>query len=255
MATELQAVRHELKYLIDEGQARMMRDLIRGHTVLDENMPTDDCWGYSVRSLYLDSPALELCRQSIQGHKNRFKLRVRYYDDAPEHPVCFEIKQRLGEVIRKQRALVKRRSAVALMEGHQPQLRDLEKYNAKSEAALHRFCRLRDQVRAIPQAYVVYAREAHVSPGTNDLRITFDRQIMGCPYLRENPLQLPMSGYSIRSAGVVLELKFTNAFPAWLREIVQILGISRTSFAKYVRTIEAIQLASPHRYPMWSAAS
>jgi hypothetical protein len=255
MATELQTCRHELKYLIDESKARMFRDLIRGYTTLDENMPGDNCWGYSVRSLYLDNTSLELCRQSMQGHKNRFKLRVRFYDDVPEHPVCFEIKQRLGDVIRKQRALVHRDSVPDLLAGGQPHLRDLAVRRADHETALHMFCRLRDQVGAAPKAYVIYAREAHVSPGSNDLRITFDRQLLGCPYLHEAPLKLPISANPIRSAGVVLELKFTSTFPVWLRKLVQILELRRTSFPKYVRCIEAIQPSSTTRYPLWSSAS
>jgi hypothetical protein len=34
--------------------------------------------------------------------------------------------------------------------------------------------------------------------------------------------------------GVVLELKFTNRFPNWMRQMVGIFDLERTSVAKYV---------------------
>src|SRR5688572_32254621 len=95
----LQACRYELKYIIDESQARYLRALIKGYTEPDEHMGdpgSASAWGYPVRSLYLDNPSLELCRQTMQGIKNRYKLRIRFYDEQPTSPVFLEIKQRIN---------------------------------------------------------------------------------------------------------------------------------------------------------------
>ena len=61
---------------------------------------------YPIVSLYIDSPELQLCRESLTGQKNRFKLRVRSYTDEPEYPQFFEIKRRINQVIMKSRARV-----------------------------------------------------------------------------------------------------------------------------------------------------
>ena len=55
-------------------------------------MPAGEPEGYHVHSLYLDSPAYELYHETTEGVKNRFKLRMRFYDDSPEAPVFLEIK-------------------------------------------------------------------------------------------------------------------------------------------------------------------
>ena len=54
---------------------------------------------YPIVSLYLDSPDLQLCRESLTGVKNRFKLRIRSYTDEPEYPRFLEIKRRINQVI------------------------------------------------------------------------------------------------------------------------------------------------------------
>ena len=53
----------------------------------------------TITSLYLDSSALHLYRQTVQGIKNRFKLRIRFYDDNPGNPAFLEIKRRVTDVI------------------------------------------------------------------------------------------------------------------------------------------------------------
>jgi hypothetical protein len=39
---------------------------------------------------------------------------------------------------------------------------------------------------------------------------------------------------------VILELKFTGRFPGWFRELVEALGLYRTSAAKYAAGIELL---------------
>ena len=72
---------------------------------------------YLISSLYLDSPDLRLHRRSEYGEKNRFKLRLRSYSDEPDDPVFFEIKRRTDQIIRKERAKVRREHVPRLLHG------------------------------------------------------------------------------------------------------------------------------------------
>lgn len=245
----MQASRYELKYLIDETQARYVRQLIRGMVEPDENMDPSAPWGYSVRSLYLDHPSLQLCRQTICGHKNRFKLRVRFYDDSQDTPAFFEIKQRVDQVIRKQRALVRREAVPWLMSGGGPRPGDLFDGSKKSADALRNFCKLRDHAGALPQVYVVYTREAYMSPDNDDLRITFDRQLLAYRYQPAEGLKLPRYAAQVPMGGVVLELKYTNTFPLWMKDMVQQLRLKRTSFPKYVYCLRTLRVPSADNTP------
>src|SRR4051812_9192400 len=105
---KLQSNRFELKYLVSEGAARAAREFCSSYLTPDEYARPELGNAYRIHSLYLDSPGMDLCRASMTGLKNRFKLRIRFYDEVPHHPVFFEIKSRLSDVVKKERAAVRR---------------------------------------------------------------------------------------------------------------------------------------------------
>jgi hypothetical protein len=43
-------------------------------------------------------------------------------------------------------------------------------------------------------------------------------------------------------AGVILELKFTDRFPIWLRQMVRHFDLVRVSMAKYVSCVMALKM-------------
>src|SRR5687767_7066857 len=91
----MQRNRFELKYLINERRARAIRDFASIHMIRDPHARPDMAYSYPIYSVYLDSPALCIFNTTMDGRKNRFKLRVRYYNDKPTSPVFFEIKRRV----------------------------------------------------------------------------------------------------------------------------------------------------------------
>ncbi len=145
----LQARRFEMKYLITESSADAIRDYLRGPLTLDEHDDPNNPQGYAVCSLYLDSPQLTLYDQTIKGHKNRFKLRIRFYDNDPDGPAFLEIKRRENEVIRKQRATVTRDAALRILKGAWPSPSMLYKRGREMEA-LEQFCNLRPHGTSSP---------------------------------------------------------------------------------------------------------
>ena len=90
---KMQQQRFELKYIIKEDVARAVRDFVSGYLEIDEYGATLPNFSYPVHSLYLDSDDLHLYRTTINGDKNRFKLRLRFYDNRSEAPIFFEIKR------------------------------------------------------------------------------------------------------------------------------------------------------------------
>ena len=97
------ACRFEMKYVIDEIKAAGIVRYIRPFLQMDRYSKLQRRGMYPIVSLYLDSPELRLCRESLTGQKNRFKLRIRSYTDEPEYPRFFEIKRRINQVIIKSR--------------------------------------------------------------------------------------------------------------------------------------------------------
>ena len=103
----MQQQRFELKYLIPEETALLVRDFVRSYLEMDELHVGQPNYSYPVHSLYLDSQELRLYWDTINGNKNRFKLRLRYYSTNPDTPVFFEIKRRMNNCILKQRGGVR----------------------------------------------------------------------------------------------------------------------------------------------------
>ena len=93
---KLQASRFEQKYIINEETALQIREFVRSYLELDENGVGKPNYSYPVHSLYLDSDKLTLYWRTINGDKNRFKLRLRFYNNNPDTPVFFEIKRRMN---------------------------------------------------------------------------------------------------------------------------------------------------------------
>jgi len=117
--------RYECKYLIPPRFVPAIRQFITPFLRPDRYALGREGYRYTISSLYLDTPDLRLFHQTVKGEKNRFKLRIRTYSDAPNDPVFFEIKKRCDRVIRKRRAKVCRTEAMAddwraRCDGHSP---------------------------------------------------------------------------------------------------------------------------------------
>ena len=112
MSDRLQNQRSELKYHVPEEKARRIRDYVQAYLEIDEYGAGQPDLSYPTLSLYLDSDALDTYWHTINGDRNRFKLRLRYYDDHPNTPVFFEIKRRVNHVILKNAVACAKRRCV-----------------------------------------------------------------------------------------------------------------------------------------------
>jgi SPX domain protein involved in polyphosphate accumulation len=242
---KMQLQRLELKYKISEEMALRLRDYVGSYLELDEYGVGRSNLCYPVHSLYLDSPDLKLYWDTINGTKNRYKLRLRYYDERPDSPVFFEIKRRMNSCIIKQRGGVKREAVVALLAGYLPELDHLISHNPKYLVALQRFCHRMTTLGAVPKAHIAYLREAWVSHNDNSVRVTFDRQVK-CAQEFSAGLSTEMLHPSlVFGKEIILEIKFTNRFPIWLEDMIRHFGLFITGAAKYVEGVAAL---GEHRF-------
>lgn len=244
----LQPNRFEFKYIVDEVCAAAVRDFVTHFLVPDPYADPEQGNSYPLSSLYLDTPDLTLYRQTVAGKKNRFKLRIRFYDDDDSSPALLELKRRVTQVVLKERAIVTRDGVRQFLEGIGPDQSWLMRSDgdARSRGALMEFCRLRDRLGCDATIYVSYRREAYVSPENNTIRVTFDRQLLGSPYQERAGLSFPTEGVRPDVGNgemVILELKFTDRFPEWMHELTQLFSLQRVSVPKYIRCIDAMGLS------------
>jgi hypothetical protein len=231
---KLQASRFELKYVITEDVALQIRDYVRSYLELDENGVGKPNYSYPVHSLYMDSEDLKLYWSTINGDKNRYKLRIRFYNNNPETPVFFEIKRRMNNCIMKKRGAVRRESVPFLLDGHMPEPGFLVSKEPKHMFAVQDFCRLMQDIDAKPKVHIGYLREAYVPHDDNSARLTMDREVRSEPELTARLSTKMIKPILVWGKDIVLELKFTNRFPDWFRQLVQVFGLRQCGAAKYV---------------------
>lgn len=234
---EMQERRMEQKFLVSEDQAAVIAARLRRHLVLDRHSAPRPDRSYDVHSVYLDSHALESYWSTLHRKKNRFKLRVRFYDDDSSQPAFVEIKAKADGHTVKQRHPVPRHTLKGILSTN-----DRAAINpfagVEDFSALEEFMQKVKSLRAEPKLHVAYRREAYVSRNDNSVRVTFDREVRSEPV---NTLRLTTEMGTPRllcQDHVVIEVKCSGATPFWLTRLIAQMELNSSRFTKYVFGIE-----------------
>ena len=226
--------RYELKYRISEAKALAVAQFIKPYIHLDHYSRLQPDGNYPIVSLYLDSMDFKLCKQTLHGHKNRFKLRIRSYSDDPDYPRFFEIKRRINTIIIKSRARVKHHDVTKLLAGAFP---PPQRYREDRET-LDQFMFYVRSINAGPAVRIRYMRKAFEGDSENRVRITFDTKL-SYNVCKEPSVELGGPGWRMHhSTDVILEIKFTERYPAWLTRMAKFFGLRQQSVSKYASSVE-----------------
>ena len=250
------SARFELKYVIQEPRAIAVADYVSSFLRPSEHNGSGPIRGHPVISLYLDSPDYFFFRQAYTGHKNRMKLRIRFYDDEWQRPAFLEIKRRDSEVICKDRAMISRegvRQILAQGWPNQPYFADYTHlvHGKRRQDVNDDFWRFANIVRASGAIYVSYFREIWEAPDDEELRVTLDREVRGSGYDGSGTLRVPKRGWRpyllpylapFPRDGVILELKFNDRAPCWMFDLVRTFNLRQTPVCKYSACIYAQEL-------------
>jgi hypothetical protein len=229
----LQAQRLELKYQISEEAALAVRDFVSSYLEIDEFGATQPSLSYPVHSLYIDSPRLTTYHHTINGNKNRFKLRLRFYENRPSAPVYLEVKGRMNNAILKQRGAIRREAVDPVLSGQIPDPTEIASSDPRHLAGIQTFLARMARLQARPIAHVAYMREAWMSPRDNSVRVTMDRNVLFEPDTTTRLEAAMANPVRVFDQRVILELKFTDRYPDWWNEMVRVFGLRQGSAAKY----------------------
>ena len=216
--TQLTFERRELKYVLDDEMRRRLERACAAHMVPDEHGDS------TVRSVYLDTPSLEIARTCEEHPTYREKLRLRAYGEPQAgEPVFLELKKKLGSVVYKRRVQTSQQVALELVGGARPPANQIEREIAAAA---------RRHEGIGPIAYLAYDRCAFYEQGNRDLRMTYDRRVrvrwdMPSLDVTNGTEQLLEDGLS------VLEIKTSRALPGWLVYAISSLGLRQQRWSKY----------------------
>jgi hypothetical protein len=239
--------RYECKYQISEAKAAAVERFIQPYIHPDRYCRLQPTGYYPIASLYLDSRNLTLCKETLTGKKNRFKLRIRGYNDDPAYPKFFEIKRRLNFVIIKDRQRVKHSDVERLLSGGVLP----KQYYSTEQEPLKQFLFYMQSLNARPLVLVRYLRRAYEDDSETRVRVTFDRKLS---YKMTNRPTVELGGTGWQRHpfnDIVLEIKFTSRFPAWLTRMVECLELRQDSFSKYAHCVcgaSAMKFSAPRVY-------
>lgn len=237
---DIQLDRHEAKYVIPRSLVPEIREFIRPFCSPDPHCKGDPpC--YLITTLQLDSPTLALHHAKANEAVNRFKLRVRTYDNPGDSPVFIEIKRKIRGTI------VKSRTAVPFSEWSEDLIKnpviDLEFTSSKEEIGFLEFRRLVHEIGAMPCVLIRYVRESYFGGLDHYSRVTFDSKLEYQPTDSWNSWGIgrrwiPMDSSVAQNkhfpfSGVILELKTLSDAPHWMIDLVSQFGLERTGNCKY----------------------
>jgi hypothetical protein len=232
--------RYECKYLISPLLVPEIREFIQPFMQPDRFAALREGHRYPICSLYLDSQDLLLYQQTVGGEKNRFKLRIRSYTDLWSAPVFFEVKRKINNIVQKRRARLVRCDAADFIE----QRMDGSGFHAVPAPAddLEYFASHMELAAARPLIRVRYLREAYESKGGDPVRITIDTELMHAVTLDTDLSHEHGRWVSTPVDGNILEIKFTEMFPSWIRDLVQMFGLKQQAVPKYVMSVDHMML-------------
>ena len=215
--------RHEYKYVIDARQEAILRVRIGG--ILQPDRHAGDTGSYLVRSAYFDDCLDSCLNDNLLGAEPRSKFRLRYYGNDPG-TIRLEKKSKQNGMTQKEICPVTAAEAKAFLCGGHPAA-EIGMPPMKQRL----FTELMQRALR-PKSIVTYERMPFVYAGGN-VRVTFDRMLSSSEevhrFLTGDYLTRPV--FPVGKS--VLEVKWDELLPPFIREALQLENLQWTAFSKY----------------------
>jgi hypothetical protein len=216
--------RHELKYYITEQDYHILRNKLG--LILKQDSNSIDQRGYLISSLYFDNVYDHDLIQKNHGIFRRKKFRIRIYNHSDE-VIKLEKKSRQGEYILKTSASITKDEYQKILNFDYLFLKEKDKPIYKE------FYHYLNSEAMRPRVIVNYVREAYVGVIGN-VRITFDKELS----FISNTIDLfdthQVSEEVIQYPKMILEVKFDEFLPEYIRQLIQLESHERSAISKYV---------------------
>ncbi len=168
----------------------------------------------------------------------RNKVRIRIYGKkfVKGQLAILEIKRRYNELVRKDRYKIPDFDPAIHM--------DADNWTFDDPDMRRAFLGIRERHRLRPTAQTYYQREAYQGLVEEDVRITMDSNLIGL-YPGEQLSSEIMRNRSralMPDTLVILELKSTKGFPAWIYDGIGRAGLRQQPIPKYTSAIKVLKL-------------
>lgn len=189
---------------------------------------------YEIHSMYFDDYKDICARENVSGESKRFKYRIRYYNDNFDR-LYLEKKEKINSYCYKKKCAISMEEYKSIMDG-----KALDVFWNVDSPLIKEFCINIITKRFVPRVIINYEREAFVED-ISDIRITLDYNISASDefdrFLNGDYFKIPV----LEKRKHVLEVKFNDLLPSYVRAVLQANILQQQSFSKYYLGRIAIQ--------------
>jgi hypothetical protein len=217
----MEKYRHELKYLISQGQLVMLKQRLSGLVSIDPH--AGEFGMYNIRSLYFDDYDDRCYYENLSGIDPREKFRIRIYNHSAER-ITLECKHKESTKTLKTSCPLTRRQCESLMAGQ---------YIGMPKHPLFRKFTLEMMVhRMHPVVIVEYDRIPYIYRNGN-VRITLDTNISSSQKLTGFLDEIIPKRPVMPTGMHLLEVKYDEYLPDFIYQALQLENLRQTAYSKY----------------------
>jgi SPX domain protein involved in polyphosphate accumulation len=211
------------------------------YTTFDPHLKKTDQNKYTVRSIYFDTPELDFYYEKMDGIKIRKKLRVRTYNEMNDF-AFLEIKRKFVNSVAKERSKLPFMVIERLINTPDESVIEYPENDHNSRLVSGKFVYNLLKKGLLPVVLVVYEREAYIGLKDDRERMTIDTDVRA---IAEPDLGDILNSKNfiptIKDKGI-LELKFDDMMPQWMKNLVTEFDLKKQSISKYCLGIDACNL-------------
>ena len=218
--------RKELKFLCNEQLLVQIENRIKGIMKRDIHQSGSS---YNIRSIYFDSPDNRCFQDNESGIGTRSKYRLRIYNFS-DSLIKAEIKNKYYDATYKESTVISKDQFKACISAGSVEA--ITGNCANRDDAIYKMASKIVACGYRPAAIVEYERTTYTYSPCN-VRVTFDRNIAaGMDYSSIFDRKMPVRPVCDRGYHI-LEVKYDEFLPEYLRMLLNPSDMRRTSFSKY----------------------
>lgn len=217
--------RHEYKFMLSVTHAAYLKAELSAIMERDEN--SKEKGNYEIRSIYFDDWQDSCLKQNEAGTDPRQKYRIRAYDGS-DGVIMLEKKIKQNGMTKKLHQAIDKKQYDLLMEDSD----SLGEEFYSQPSLVKELLMLKQTKHMRPKVIVAYERTPFVERSGN-VRITFDDDIASSGHF-EDFFKDRLHKRPVMPVGeTLLEVKFDEFLPAYIKETLGQGDLSQTTFSKY----------------------
>lgn len=214
--------RFEKKYILNNLQVEQIKHRLSPLMELDPILSGKPF--YNIRSLYFDDYKDTCLKQVINGISERYKYRIRFYNNNTNY-IVLEKKYKINNMTKKTSVEISKEQVDEILNGNITISKDNDKL-------INEFYLMIKTKGFKPVAIIDYDRIPYVYDA-GCVRITLDFNL-SCSYdfkklFDDDIRKIPL----LEQDKTILEVKYNDFIPDYIRFSLQLNELSRTSYSKY----------------------